>query len=277
MSFLGGILIINLDRRPDRLEAITADLAKSDLSGIPVYRMPAVDASKVSLVHLTTPRARAELAALEKSRIRDYHAQLTPGALGCYMSHLAAWEYAASSDKPVLIFEDDATISKEVREFIDWSYEDALAWDKDHRAKNGGKFMPWILSLHCWCQRACALHDDNFLHPDTYWGMSGYILTPQSAQALMAMKDTEMLPMDLQVDSKLSQLVMEKKLKVMVRQITQPRNAGTDIQYRTIARAPLFRKHSLLNGLDSTGVFGADDDEDTMYVVVKQPKKCSIM
>lgn len=274
MSFLGAILVINLDRRPDRLKAISEDLAKSDLSAVPVSRLPAVDSSQTSLVHLTTPRAREELADLEKTRIRQYHAQLTPGALGCYMSHLAAWEFAAASDKPVLIFEDDASISKEVADYIQWSFEDAQSWERAHLASSGGKFLPWMLTLHSWCQEGCRTQKDNFVHPSVFWSLAGYVLTPQSARALVAMKDTEFLPMDMQVDSRLSELVMEKKLKVLVRQIIRPRNAGTDIQHRAVARAPLFRRYSKWQLGGSPG--DAEEDSD-LLVVVKQPKKCTIM
>jgi glycosyl transferase family 25 len=82
MEQLGGVYVINLDRRTDRLTEITEELNKI---GLPFKRFSAIDRK--------------------------------PGILGCGLSHLAVLKEARERGlKNVLIFEDDFTflVSKEV-------------------------------------------------------------------------------------------------------------------------------------------------------------------
>ena len=77
MDYFGGAYVINLDRRPDRLDEITDEL---DRIGLPFKRFAAIDRK--------------------------------PGILGCGLSHLAVLKEARSLGlKNVLIFEDDFTFS----------------------------------------------------------------------------------------------------------------------------------------------------------------------
>src|SRR6185312_17229168 len=59
----------------------------------------------------------------EPARIdKKYHAifprlfwgssRLKPGAFGCFVSHVMAWESCVESGRPLMIFEDDAVISE---------------------------------------------------------------------------------------------------------------------------------------------------------------------
>ena len=80
-SLFGGVYVINLDRRPDRLKEITKEL---DDIGLTFKRFPGIDRK--------------------------------PGIYGCGMSHLAVLKEARRLGlKNVLIFEDDFTfhVSKE--------------------------------------------------------------------------------------------------------------------------------------------------------------------
>jgi len=77
MDFFGGVYVINLDRRPDRLDQITDEL---DRIGLPFKRFAAIDRK--------------------------------PGILGCGLSHLAVLKEAKTLGlKNILIFEDDFTFS----------------------------------------------------------------------------------------------------------------------------------------------------------------------
>lgn len=83
MEPFGGVYVINLDRRTDRLAQITEELARV---GLPFKRFTGIDRK--------------------------------PGILGCGLSHLAVLKEAkALGLKNVLIFEDDFTFSVEAAEF----------------------------------------------------------------------------------------------------------------------------------------------------------------
>ena len=74
--------LINLDRRPDRLEAATAELNKA---GIEFKRWPAVDGSSL-----------------------NESFQSGPGALGCKLSHVAVLKDALEHGyDEITVYEDD--------------------------------------------------------------------------------------------------------------------------------------------------------------------------
>lgn len=104
-----GAYVINLDRNADRLNtfATAYEETRRRSEVPPAARFPAVDGSRMKLpVH---PAAEADLADLAATGARRRHEQLTPGAVGCYYSHLACWKVAESQGVEVaLVFEDDA-------------------------------------------------------------------------------------------------------------------------------------------------------------------------
>ncbi len=86
-NYFARKVCINLDRRPDRWEAMQKKFAEQNI--FTVERLAAVDAKQVAVP-----------ASLSHMRAQDY---------GCTMSHLAAVQQAkASGASEVLIFEDDA-------------------------------------------------------------------------------------------------------------------------------------------------------------------------
>jgi hypothetical protein len=79
--------LINLDRRPDRLQAVTEEWGKTGLEQF--KRLPAVDGSKLPLPTNWVGGA---------------------GAYGCQQSHLRILEEAITTNAPaVMVFEDDVT------------------------------------------------------------------------------------------------------------------------------------------------------------------------
>lgn len=92
--------VINLDRAPQRLARIAAQLQRL---GLPFTRLSAVDA------HALTPQQRA---SLDEPAYRRKHG-MTPvmGELGCYLSHVQAMQQLlASPAEFALVLEDDALL-----------------------------------------------------------------------------------------------------------------------------------------------------------------------
>jgi glycosyl transferase, family 25 len=92
--------VINLERAPERLARISAQLAALEL---PFTRLPAVDARELQ------PAQRAQL---DDSTYAQRHG-MTPvlGELGCYLSHVAVMEaFLAGPARFALVLEDDVLL-----------------------------------------------------------------------------------------------------------------------------------------------------------------------
>ena len=106
-SFVDGVFVINLDRRPERMTSVTARL---EARGIRFERFAAVDGKDETVI--------AEL----KHVLRDNYERMTPlqmrimspGAYGCLRSHLQILKTAKERGlKKVLILEDDVMLHKD--------------------------------------------------------------------------------------------------------------------------------------------------------------------
>ncbi len=92
--------VINLDRAPERLARVRAQLQQLQL---PFTRLAAVDARAL------TPEQRA---ALDEPAYRRKHGMSpVPGELGCYLSHVAVMRAFLASDATfALVLEDDVLL-----------------------------------------------------------------------------------------------------------------------------------------------------------------------
>ena len=99
------VFVINLDRSPDRLAAISAELAALTAeTGVEWERICAVDGARIALPN--------PALVDEKAFRRCHHALLRRGEVGCYLSHHAALtRFLATGDEMGLILEDDVTLS----------------------------------------------------------------------------------------------------------------------------------------------------------------------
>ena len=97
------VLVINLDRSPERLLSTQSELARIGLSAT---RVPAVDGRLLEL------DASGNLPGYKKrGQAKEYYYR---GTAGCYYSHIRALEAALHADQwPCLIVEDDIIILRE--------------------------------------------------------------------------------------------------------------------------------------------------------------------
>lgn len=101
------IRIINLERSPDRRESALRQLA--DL-GLEATISTAVDGATADL-----ERYRPFL----RSSNRFLRRPLTPGEIGCFASHHRLWQECVTTDRPLLVLEDDFLVAPEARRIID--------------------------------------------------------------------------------------------------------------------------------------------------------------
>ena len=232
---LRGTVVINMERRPDRLRQLLRFLTGSDIGSVPTYRLSAHDGSKIDYKNgLLTEQAVKEMDTLRATRIRAFHAQLSPGAIGCYLSHLDAWKFivedaAADMEAPYLILEDDARVppSCSVQLAEGW----ALA-----AAESAGK--PFMLLGHIICLSSCAHRPDGLLIPDRFWSFQAYVLNGRTAAALLA---AGCLPMDVQIDSQVLYFRNAGLLNIYAYNIMDSGHMDTDIQMNIRNGAPLDR------------------------------------
>ena len=102
-----NVICISLKKRPDRWARLSKE---AEVAGLPVTRVDAVDASTfVAHQHPDITLATAHNIYF-KTRRSNYEIDAA-GAVGCSLSHFAAWKALIASDKAAtLVFEDDATI-----------------------------------------------------------------------------------------------------------------------------------------------------------------------
>lgn len=103
--------VINMDKSKNRWDLISRELASRH---IPVERISGVDGSKLSENELKT------LLEPLSSRVKEgFPKGLTPGEVGCFLSHRECWKRLLQSDqKWALILEDDIILSERAAFFM---------------------------------------------------------------------------------------------------------------------------------------------------------------
>lgn len=150
------------------------------VSGIDGYSL-----SNKRLKESLTPRAWFEL-----QNGRYVHEGLSsPGAVGCYLAHVKAWEIAAAADSPVTIFEDDFVSKREGLKILVTGLKDLLKIDFDvcrlqHRPNPDlGETL-------------ISIPNTTLSKVVRTEGLTAYIIHPRAAKILLS----SAFPIDCQVD-----------------------------------------------------------------------------
>lgn len=165
MSFDIPTYVINLDRATDRWAKMEPQLASL---GLDYERIPGVD-GKAEEVRLL---ANVDRLSFERNMGR----KILIGGIGCYHSHLKAWDAFLETDSPVaMIFEDDVVFHDNFLEAIEFGLRAQDHWDllklNFIRAKlpiPQGKVGPYYLNA--------------YLGPNT--GTGGYLIKRELASKL---------------------------------------------------------------------------------------------
>lgn len=173
--------VINLDRAPERLARITAQLQRLQL---PFTRLAAVDAKAF------TP---AQAALLDEAAYRRKHGMTpVPGELGCYLSHVAVMRaLLASGAAAALVLEDDVQLHDTLPAVLRGLMAHAGRWDMVKlSAVHSGTPQPYL-------EVAPGHHLAVMLSRCT--GSSAYLMNRRAAQAYLD-EATGLLPMQLPYD-----------------------------------------------------------------------------
>lgn len=213
-----GIYLINMNRNPERLERFKNQYNSSDLASIPFKRIEGVDGKKLVLENHISKRAMDGILKAEKYGFRTHHYELTRGAVGCYLSHLAAYKaIAANKDKDYgLIFEDDARFVTPVI-LNDLNQEIATLPDD------------WeILLLGCVCF-VCGKYTA-YYEVNRFFLLHAYVIRRETAARLVKLLESE--PIEQQIDARFSDMTERNELKIycLRNKLAIQWNMGTTIQ-----------------------------------------------
>jgi glycosyl transferase, family 25 len=167
--------LINLDRCTERLAWIADQFA---FLGIAFERIPAVDGSAMS--------STAREAFTRERPSTDW----LPGQIGCFLSHLHAWQLAANgSDQIISIFEDDIHISDDIREFMlssEWfpNNADIVRFETTRQGVILEAPSRTVLG-----RKICEVRSE-------IWGAGGYCIRKSTAAFLINTPPTHHLPVD---------------------------------------------------------------------------------
>ena len=189
-------LVINLAHRPERLASFVNSYKGSDLGGVPLRRVDAVDGRTIDWSRFLAPEALERLVTMKRNGYREGHPDLTPGAVGCYLSHVDAWREIASSGAPYgLVFEDDTILSTPVRPALKHAMQEAPSdWD--------------IILLGY--QGTGMMESNHLIRISQFLGLWAYAVSARAAERMC----TRVFPIRQQLDWEITHLISSEKLKV---------------------------------------------------------------
>lgn len=181
-TFLPPVYVITLTEDMDRRNHVE-DLRKN--AGIPMKIFPAI-----------TPRTRDAYPPIYDARYRQWHYgyDLTPGEVGCFLSHRALWELCAQSQDPAwCILEDDVELDPEFSAKLQLALAHVTDWDvlRLMVERYDRKGLPYK-----------KLDDtDTLMHyVRPAMGTAAYLIRPAAAKRLLAFSTRMTEPVDKVLD-----------------------------------------------------------------------------
>lgn len=165
-------ILLNLDRSPDRLGAISAQF---DAIGIAFDRLSATDGKAA------TEEEFQKFVALRQRKGNLWNR----GRMGCFLSHYRAWEIAAHSPDPyTAIFEDDMHLSPALKNFL--ATDGWMPRDFDIVRLEPSTNRVWLGA------DILTSHDGRALRKvkSTTWCAGGYIISRDAARKLIALPES---------------------------------------------------------------------------------------
>ena len=124
------VIYINMDKSKDRKENIERQLNDTGLNNI--ERFSAIDGKKLNIDSYYPKVIEQEALKDIKLKRKQYGISLTPGGLGCMLSHKTIWEKLSKEKNNCyyLILEDDATVDINIKKKLNDAMSEAPKdWD----------------------------------------------------------------------------------------------------------------------------------------------------
>lgn len=177
-------LVINLDRSPERWESVRNQF---DQLNLPITRISGVDGRQLSAETLRN----IQMPLKDKW---EFPRLLSPGEVGCYLSHIKCWELLAKSKESwALIIEDDIQISPEAADF----FRDASWIPKDLELVQPFNFFD-DCTMKVAKHEYSVMHGRKLMHPYKPYpvGTLAYFITRKCAVDALAASRKLGMPVD---------------------------------------------------------------------------------
>lgn len=214
--------VINMKKNRDRMINFDKQYNRSDLAARPYTRIEAVNGAAMGekMREYVTPKVWMGMNYLNQMKVRIGDGQLTPGMIGCYLSHYVIFKQIVEDNLPyAVIFEDDANIhpriySKKIQSIVEPDGTYPSDWD--------------MILLGHWC-KSCVPVTAEYSDVKYFWGLHGYMVSQQGAQKLINLRENEI---SMQIDHYMSYLSQQGQLKILSvhPSYVVPGNFGTDLQ-----------------------------------------------
>ena len=218
--------VINMAKNRDRMVNFNAQYKRSDLAARPCIRIEAINGAAMGekMREYVTPKVWMGMNYLNQMKVRLADGQLTPGMIGCYLSHYAIYKQIVQDQLPyAVIFEDDANIhpriySKKIQSIVEEDGTFPLDWD--------------VILLGHWCKKCVPVTND-YTNVQYFWGLHGYMVSQKGAQKLIELRENEI---SMQIDHYMSYLSQQGQLKILAvhPSYVVPANFGTDLQMQVM-------------------------------------------
>ena len=184
--------LINLERRPERLENFKKSYYASELSNNKLIIIKAVDGANLGEIEGYMTEGTQRIITTGKRRDSD---ELTPGMLGCYLSHYKLYdEFLASGKQYAYVFEDDGKVLPEFKN----KFKNAPAdWD--------------ILMTGVQSCMECPEVNQDFTRAESFYGTGGYIISRAGAEKMKRFREPTIT---LQIDGFMGKLCKERKVNI---------------------------------------------------------------
>lgn len=196
-------IVINLDRSKTRLNEFINQYKSIDMyKNVPLMRFRGYEGRRLNIRDYVTWHQYQRILHLEEFNERYYHKDMNRGAVGCFVSHVQVMK-ALIQDMDVdyyIVFEDDAKpLTKDVLERIQLLLtHEQNDWDMiligGTSLKSGRVQSPYCKKIYY------------------FWGLYGYIISKSGAKRILQ----HIFPIDMQIDSKLSKLALQKKINILM-------------------------------------------------------------
>ena len=211
--------VINLQKNLKRMDRFKFFNNQPDISELNWDRFNGIVGKDLDAKRYLTPIAYKTLLECERQKYRTKHYQLTRGAIGCYLSHTAVYKKLLEDPKYnyYIIFEDDAAILPNVLARIEMAITYAPA--------------DWDMIVFAPIMEVVSERTILFKKYETFWGLCAYAINKKGAKRFL--EEFEKRPISMQIDSKMSLMIMQGKLTVYGFRdslIWHDRSMGTDIQ-----------------------------------------------
>ncbi|MFC0445772.1 glycosyltransferase family 25 protein [Pseudidiomarina halophila] len=231
------VLVINLERSPQRWHAMVEQL---EASGLPYERVEAVAGDTLTAEQI------AQVFDSKAAR-HNYHYQLSRGEIGCYLSHLKAWQTILNQQLDyAIVLEDDVVLDAKFRLLPKVIVQCDEAWDLIKIAAPFKQQKSYVLN------QLDGFRSVRFKKPPM--GACGHVVSAAGAAKLLAQRPPFFRPVDVD-------LQWQTELGLVVRglmpfPVDNSHQHGSDIfamgDRRKQPQRPLLRvKHQLMLYWDS--------------------------